>query len=127
MENFNYTYSAKEQEEIKKIRQKYVAGEVDKMEQVRKLDRSVTKKAEMVSIILGVIGALILGSGMSLIMTDIKEMLGLTDIALPFGIIIGVVGIICVGIAYPMYVRIVKKEREKIAPLIIKLTDELMK
>ena len=127
MENFNYTYSAKEQEEIKKIRQKYVAGEVDKMEQVRKLDRSVTKKAETVSIILGVIGALILGSGMSLIMTDIKEMLGLTDIALPLGIIIGVVGIICVGIAYPMYVRIVKKEREKIAPLIIKLTDELMK
>ncbi len=127
MENFNYTYSAKEQEEIKKIRQKYVAGEADKMEQVRKLDRSVTKKAELVSIILGVVGTLILGSGMSLIMTDIKDVLGLTDIALPLGIIIGVVGIICVGIAYPMYVRIVKKERERIAPLIIKLTDELMK
>ena len=133
MENkdrFNYTYSAKEQEEIKAIRKKYVIPEQteDKMAQLRRLDAAVTQKATSVSLMFGVIGALILGMGMSLAMTDIGKMIGLAGgMAMLVGILIGIVGIVLVCVAYPIYNRIIKKEREKIAPEIIRLTDELMK
>lgn len=63
---------------------------------------------------------------MSLIMTDISKMLG-TTLALFVGIGIGIIGIVLVCIAYPIYNRTLKKEREKIAPEIIRLSDELMK
>ena len=129
-ETFNYTYSAKEQEEIKSIRKKYAAPEQteDKMTYLRRLDGSVTKKASSVSLAFGVIGTLILGTGMSLAMTDIGKSINLTDgTTMLAGILIGLVGMALVGAAYPIYNRIVKKEREKIAPEIIRLTDELMK
>ena len=129
-ETFNYTYSAKQQEEIKAIRKKYAAPEEkeDKMAQLRRLDAGVTQKASVISLVFGVIGALILGFGMSLAMTDLGEILGsYRGVAMLFGIIIGIVGIVLVSLAYPLYNRIVKKEREKIAPEIIRLTDELMK
>lgn len=129
-ETFNYTYSAKEQDEIKAIRKKYIVPEEteDKMAQLRRLDASVTQKAQAISIALGVIGALILGTGMSLAMTNIGEMIGLQGVlVMILGIIIGIVGIVLVCMAYPTYNAILKKEREKIAPEIIRLTDELMK
>ena len=129
-ETFQYTYSAKEQEEIKAIRKKYSAQEQveDKMAQLRRLDASVAQKATTASLVFGMIGALIMGMGMSLAMTNVGEILGLTgQMAMLMGIIIGTVGIILVCIAYPVYNRIVKKERERIAPEIIRLTDELMK
>lgn len=129
-ESFNYTYSAKEQEEIKAIRKKYAAPEEteDKMAQLRRLDASVTQKASIYSLVVGVIGALILGFGMSLAMTDLGEILGShRGMAMLLGIIIGIVGIVLVCVAYPIYNRTVQKEREKIAPEIIRLTDELMK
>lgn len=127
-ETFQYTYSAKQQEEIRNIRKKYAAPEEDKMEQLRRLDASVTKKASSVSLAVGVIGALILGLGMSLAMTTLSEILGsYRDMAMLIGIIIGVVGIVLVCCAYPAYNHIVRKEREKIAPEIIRLTDELLK
>ena len=127
-ENFQYTYSAKEQAEIKAIRKKYVtpAETEDKMAQLRRLDAGVTQKATSVSLAFGIVGAIIMGSGMSLIMTDIGAMLG-TALAMIFGIGLGIVGMILVSLAYPIYNRIVKKEREKIAPEILRLTDELMK
>ena len=129
-ETFIHTYSAKEQDEIKAIRKKYAAPEEteDKMAQRRRLDAGVTQKASVISLVFGVIGALILGFGMSLAMTDLVEILGsYRGMAMLFGIIIGIVGIVLVSLAYPLYNRIVKKEREKIAPEIIRLTDELMK
>lgn len=118
---FKYTYSAKEQEEIKKIREKYMIAdnsEEDKMEQLRRLDSSVTQKGTSVSLVIGVVSALILGTGMSLVMVFNE---------LVVGIIIGIVGIVGVSLAYPVYMHIVKKEREKVAPEIIRLTDELLK
>jgi uncharacterized oligopeptide transporter (OPT) family protein len=129
-ENFQFTYSAKEQEEIKAIRKKYATPEQneDKMAQLRRLDATVTKKATSVSFVFGVIGALILGTGMSLTMTDIGKMIGLTEnLAMLIGSLIGIIGIVLVCLAYPIYNSITKKERKKIAPEIIKLTDELMK
>ena len=127
-EGFRYTYSAKEQDEIKKIRQKYQPGEEDKMARLRRLDAGVTQKATMVSVIIGVIGALVMGSGMSLAMTDLASGLGLQEAAgMIVGIIVGLVGIVFVSCAYPVYNNIVRKERERLAPEIIRLTDELMK
>ena len=127
-ESFNYTYSAKEQEEIKAIRKKYATPveTEDKMAQLRRLDAGVYSKATTVSLIVGVIGALIMGIGMSLILTDIGAMLG-TALSMIIGISLGIVGIILVCLAYPIYNHTLTKEREKIAPEIIRLTDELMK
>lgn len=117
---FQYTYSAKEQAEIKRIRSKYTPKEENKMEQLQRLDASATQKATMYAIIVGVIGALILGAGMSCCMVW-------TDALLIPGIVIGVIGMAVLAVAYPLYNRTLKKERERIAPEILRLTDELMK
>ena len=128
---FSFTYSAKEQEELRNIRAKYEPQEADredKMERLRRLDNSVTQKATTVSLVVGILGALVLGSGMSLIMTEVGEILGLAGIlCLVIGIMIGIVGIVMVCLAYPVYNRILKKERARIAPEVLRLTDELMK
>lgn len=119
-ESFSYTYSAKEQEELKRIREKYLSKEADKMEQLRRLDRSVTQKGTIVALVVGILGALVMGIGMSCAMV----WQGVWFIP---GIVIGIIGIGLACLAYPLYNRITKKERERIAPEIIRLTDELMK
>ena len=117
---FQYTYSAKEQAEIKNIRSKYIPKEENKMEQLQRLDASATQKATMYAIIVGVIGALILGAGMSCCLVWTNSLL------IP-GIVIGIIGMAVLAVAYPLYNRTLKKERERIAPEILRLTDELMK
>lgn len=127
---FTYTYSAKEQAELKRIREKYMAPTEaeDKMTRLRRLDASVTNTALAVALALGVIGTLILGFGMSLIMTELAEKLGIfEDTAMISGIIVGIVGGILASLAYPIYNAIVKAKRKKLAPEIIRLADELMK
>ena len=127
MENhsFEYTYSAKQQKEVEEIRKKYLPKEEDKMEQLRKLHAIPTQKAQAASIAIGVIGALIMGTGMSLAMTEIGAALG--AFAMILGIAVGLVGIVLVALAYPLYNRELKKQREKIAPEILRLSDELLK
>lgn len=127
---FSYTYSAGEQAEIKKIRDKYTPPTQveDKMARLRRLDASVTNTAQAVALVFGVIGALILGFGMSLIMTELPQMMGIQEgWAMPVGIVIGIAGGILASLAYPVYNAIVKAKRKKLAPEIIRLTDELMK
>ena len=125
-ESFNYTYSAKQQDEIKAIRKKYEAPEENKMEQLRRLDASVTQKATVRSMTVGIIGALIMGLGMSIAMTDIGAVFG-SFLSMLIGIVIGIVGIVLVCLAYPTYHRTLKAERERIAPEVLRLSDELMK
>lgn len=126
--SFRYTYSAKEQTEVESIRKKYLPQEEDKMAQLRRLDRSATQKAQTWALTLGIVGALVLGTGMSLAMTELGEVLGVhSNLALAMGIVIGVVGLVLVALAYPMYGRILQRERQRIAPEILRLTDELMK
>lgn len=127
-ETFHYTYSAKQQEEIKAIRKKYAAPEEDKMEQLRRLDASVTRKASVWSVTVGIIGALIMGFGMSLVMSELSEILGsYKDLAMVIGIMTGLVGISLICCAYPIYNHTIQKERKRIAPEILRLTDDLMK
>lgn len=124
-EGFSYTYSASEQQEVENIRKKYLPKEENRMEQLRKLHAIPTQKAQAVSLAVGIIGALILGTGMSIAMTDIGAALG--SFAMALGIITGMVGMVVVALAYPIYNRVLKKERARIAPEILRLSDELLK
>lgn len=114
---FTYSYSSKQQNEINEIRNKYIPKETSKIDLIKKLDNKVTQKATMYSLISGITGSLILGVGMSCCMVWNKNLIG---------IIIGFLGIILVSISYPLYNFILKKERKRIAPQILKLTDELL-
>ena len=124
-EGFNFTYSAAQQQEVEDIRKKYLPKEEDKMEQLRKLHAIPTQKAQAASLAVGIIGALIMGTGMSLAMTEIGAALG--SLAMVLGIAVGLVGMVLVALAYPLYNRVLKKQREKIAPEILRLSDELLK
>lgn len=127
MENnhsFEYTYSAEQHKEIEAIRKKYLPKEEDKMEQLRKLHYSATQKAQAASIAIGVVGALVLGTGMSLCMTELGAALG--HFAVVLGIVVGLIGLILVALAYPVFHRVLKKERERIAPEILRLSEELL-
>lgn len=124
-DTFNYTYSAEQQDEIMNIRKKYMEPEENKMDQLRKLDRQVYQKAQCYAIVLGVIGTLLLGIGMSAAMTDIAAHIG--NAAMFIAVPVGVVGIVLIALAYPIYNKVMKKERQRIAPEILRLTEELMK
>ena len=121
-EAFHYTYSAREQEEIKRIREKYAppAREEALMEQLRKLDASATRTANIVAFTLGIISILIMGVGMccTTVWAD--------TLFIP-GILIGIAGIAGMMIVYPIYKGMVKRKREKLAPEIMRLSEELMK
>ena len=90
---FEYTYSVPQQSEVQKIREKYLPKEVTKLDQLRALDAGVTKRGTAVSLVHGILYALVLGPG--------------------------------VAATYPIYNRIVKQDRERIAPEILRLTEEL--
>ena len=115
-----YTYSAAMQEEVKKIREKYTQTpkEEDKLETLRRLDASVTKKGTILSLISGILGTLIFGTGMCCCLV--------WNLFIP-GVLVGLIGLVGVLLAYPSYSYVTKKEREKIAPQILSLTEELMK
>ena len=120
-ETFHYTYSAAQQAEIKSIREKYApsAPEEDKMERLRKLDASATKPGTVASLVIGIISTLIFGVGMCCVMVWGETLF------LP-GIVIGVLGILGLLSAYPIYNRVTKRRREKLAPEILRLSEELM-
>lgn len=115
---FSYTYSAKQQEEMKRIREKYTAPKENKMEQLRRLDRSVDNPPTIFALSTGIAGALIFGAGMSGVLEGSPSLFILY-------IIVGIVGLAIACMAYPLYLRLLKKYREKKAPEIMKLLDEL--
>ena len=119
-EFFEYTYSATQQEEIKKIREKYLSTpkEENKLETLRRLDASVTKKGTVLSLILGIVGTFIFGTGMCCCLVWGMFVLG---------VFVGFVGLVGVSMAYPVYSHITKKEKERLAPEILRLSDELIK
>ena len=121
-ETFTYTYSAAQQEEIRRIREKYTPptqGE-DKMERLRKLDRDVTKPGLIVALAVGIVSTLVMGFGMCCTMVWGESLFVL-------GVVIGVIGIVGICAAYPLYICVTTRQREKLAPEIMRLTDELMK
>ncbi len=119
-ESFEYTYSAKQQEEIERIKAKYLPKQESKIEQLRKLDRNAEKPGTITALALGIIGSLIMGIGMCF------TMVWNTSVAMfVAGIVIGIIGMAIAGVAYPIYVNITKKQRAKIADQIIALSEEI--
>ena len=114
-----------ERKEVEAIRDKYLPRQEDKMEQLRRLHAIPAQKAQAAALAVGIIGTLILGTGMSLAMTDIGAILG--SFAMVIGIVVGAVGMVLVALAYPIYSRVLKKQRQRIAPEVLRLTDELLK
>lgn len=115
-EKFEYTYSAKQRSELEDIRKKYIPAGETKMEKLRRLDKSAARPGTVISVITGIAGTLIMGFGMCLCL-EWQQFVP--------GIITGVIGMAVLGAAYPVFTHITRKQREKIAPEILKLADEI--
>ena len=111
---------------IQKIRTQYTEKEHTGLDKLKELDRKVKRPATVFAYIFGSISAIIMGGGMSLVMTDIAETVGIQNPML-YGIIIGIVGMFMAAINYPIYKGILNSRKKKFAAQIIRLSDELAK
>ncbi len=111
---------------VQQIRTQYTEKEHTQLDELKKLDNEVKRPVNVFAYIFGSIGAIIMGSGMSLVMTDIGTSLGMEDTMVP-GIVIGVIGMIMAIINYPIYKNILGSRRKKYADKIIALSDKIMK
>ena len=118
--SFECIYSAKQQEEVEKIRNKYLPKEENKMEQLIRLDKQTERSGTIASLVIGIIGTLILGVGMSCILVWNSNM----GVFIA-GVVIGVLGMLIAGMAYPVYKKVTEKERAKVADKILTLSKEL--
>ena len=111
---------------VQKIRTQYTEREHTQLDELKALDRKVKKPANTFAYVLGTVSAIVMGAGMSLVMTDIGEMLGMAETMIP-GVVIGVIGLALAIINYPIYKNVLASRRKKYADKIIALSDELMK
>lgn len=110
---------------VRKIRTQYTEKQHTELDELKKLDKKVKAPANAFAYIFGTAAALIMGTGMSLIMTDISEAVGLADPMLP-GLVIGVAGLLMAVINYPAYRGILSRRRAKYAQQIIALSDRIV-
>ncbi len=110
---------------VQKIRTQYTEKEHTQLDALKELDAKVKRPAIIFAYVFGVLGALIMGSGMSLTMTDIGNVLGMEN-TMTTGIVIGVVGIFMVIINYPIYKSILSSRQKKYAGQIMELSDKIM-
>jgi hypothetical protein len=110
---------------VQKIRTQYTQKESTELDALKALDNKVKRPANAFAYLFGSIGAIIMGAGMSLVMTDIGATVGIAEPMVP-GIVIGVVGMLLVIINYPIYKGILGGRRKKYAQKIIALSDKLM-
>ena len=110
---------------VEKIRTKYVEKKDSSLDELRKLDKKVKTPAEVFAYIFGSISALIMGAGMSLVMTDVASLLGLGDMTVP-GIAVGVVGMVLAIVNYPIYKGILSSRKNKYADKILALSNKIL-
>lgn len=110
---------------VQKIRTQYAEKDHTQLDELKKLDAKVKRPANVFAYIFGSIGAIVMGSGMSLVMTDIGSVVGVED-TMTTGIVIGVVGMLMAIINYPVYKGILSSRRKKYANQIMKLSDKIM-
>lgn len=122
---FAYTYSAKENQEVLEIRKRYQTRETSDLGTLKALDAKVRRPANVFAYTYGSVSAIIMGAGMSLVMTEIGAILGLTATMVP-GIAIGVVGMGMALTTYPIYKGILNARKKKFGPEILKLTEKIM-
>ncbi len=111
---------------VQKIRTQYTEKQHTSLDELKALDAKVKRPANVFAYIFGSISAIILGSGMSLVMTDISEVVGISN-SMPFGIIIGLIGLVLSIANFPIYKKILGSRRKKYADEIISLSDKIMK
>lgn len=111
---------------VQKIRTQYTEREYTALDALKKLDKTVKRPAQVFAYVFGSVAAIIMGSGMSLVMTDISETLGIASPMLP-GIVIGLAGMAMAVVNYPIYKRMLNSRRKKYANDIIELSDKIMK
>lgn len=110
---------------VQKIRTQYTEKEYSQIDELKSLDAKVKRPANVFAYIFGSIGAIVMGSGMSLVMTDIGSTIGIEEAMVP-GIIIGIVGMLIAIINYPIYKGILSSRKKKYADQIMKLSDDIM-
>lgn len=108
---------------IERIRASYTPRTISKLDELKELDKSVKRPAEIFAYVFGSLSSLVLGTGMSLAMKVIGAHL---SYAMPLGIGVGVLGILLVSINYPIYKTILKRRKQKYAKQIFELSDSLL-
>ncbi len=108
-----------------RIRAQYVEKQPSKVDALIALDAKVNRPANVFAYVFGSIGAIVMGAGMSLVMTEIGAILGIAH-SMPIGIAVGVVGLVMTLINYPIYKKILNSRKKKFAPEILKLSEEIM-
>ena len=108
-----------------KIRTQYMEKTPSELDALRELDAKVKRPANVFAYIFGSISAIVMGAGMSLVMTDIGSTIGMDSTMIP-GIVIGVVGMIMALVNYPIYKGILNSRKKKYGAEILKLSDKIM-
>ena len=126
MENtFQYTYDAKMSQEVQRIRQKYLPHEQTDLEKLKALDAKVKRAPDVFAYIYGSISAIVMGAGMSLVMTDIGAYFGIVNSMIP-GIGIGLLGMALALSTYPIYCGLLDARKKKYGPQILELSEMLI-
>lgn len=123
---FSYTYSARDNQEVLRIRDKYLPKQEDPLTTLKTLDARVKRPAEVFAYIFGSVDAIIMGTGMSLVMTDVGAYLGITQ-TMPLGIAVGLVGMGLALLTYPLYKSILKGRKRKYAQQILELSENILR
>lgn len=110
---------------VQKIRTQYTEKQFTALDELKALDRKVKKPANVFAYTFGTVAALIMGAGMSLIMTDIAATIGLSGPMIP-GLVLGVLGMGMAIATYPIYQRMLAHRRKIYAKQIIALSDAIM-
>lgn len=108
-----------------RIRTQYTEKQATELDSLRALDAKVKRPANVFAYVFGSLSAIIMGSGMSLVMTDIGAIIGITSTMVP-GIAIGVIGLLMAVANYPIYKGILNSRKKKYASKIIELSDKIM-
>ena len=111
---------------VQKIRTQYTEKQHTELDELKALDTKVKKPANVFAYIYGSVSAIVMGAGMSLVMTDVGAVIGLASAMVP-GIAIGVVGMGMALSTYPIYKRVLSARKKKYAPEILKLSEKIMK
>ena len=104
------------------IANEYAPKETSKVKALKRLDRKAKSTANIFGYTFGVIMALVLGTGMCLSMNVLGDGSQITFIV---GIVVGVIGLIGVGINYPIYKKLLENGKQKYAFDIMQLAKEI--
>ena len=111
---------------VQKIRTQYTEKQHTELDELKTLDAKVKKPANVFAYTYGSVSAIVMGAGMSLVMTEIGAVIGLASAMVP-GIVVGVVGMGMALSTYPIYKKILSNRKKKYAPEILKLSEKIMK